>query len=223
MITLKWIPFYSTSKIHIQTHKYLLAESAFTSNWFLSSMNENYFDSSFNIRNWISLSFHNFFTEHILEEGTSLIIESPHYPLPSTNNSYHLWVVQAPAGFLVSIFFEHIETHSAWDGYSYIYYGENTSEFSDLDIEDCPSWIRLTDNEGQFRDMYGNFVSRTSSVKIIFFGVTTRRTFSIRLQAFQPKGEGIIWKSLDFHMFVGLIPCSCSHNDPTSLFKRIYA
>ena len=123
-----------------------------------------------------------------LVEGNVTTITSQHHPSYTQPNTYSFWDVQAPQGFVVSITFEAIHFPFPTENYTHLYYGENVHNFS-AHNEICSSWISLTDTNGRFKQEYGNFVSITSSVKIISFGFKSGIRYAIKMYAIKPRGK----------------------------------
>ena len=124
-----------------------------------------------------------------LVEGKVTTITSQNYTSYTSPNTYNFWDVQAPRDFVVSILFEYIHIPYPTENYTYLYYGENVHSFSAHNVLLCSSWISLTDKNGRFKQEYGNFVSMTSSVKIISFGFKSGIRFSVKLYAIKPRGK----------------------------------
>ena len=104
-----------------------------------------------------------------------------------SKNTFLFWDVQAPPGYVVSVFFQQPQIEGAWDGYMFISLGDNEANFNNS-TDSCDPWIQVT-KKGIFQKKYQNFTSRSSSVKIIFSSFTTEATFSIRLQAMISQGN----------------------------------
>ena len=117
-----------------------------------------------------------------LTQGETRIIKSENYPSTSTGNTFGLWHVQAPEGFLVSVLFEEVQTPTHWDNHSFLYYGDDEPGFSEKSAP-CDSWSSLINHNGSFRDIYGNFISRGPSVIIVFFRKNAGSKFLIKLRA----------------------------------------
>ena len=110
-------------------------------------------------------------------------LESP----KNTQNAYQFWDVQAPKGFVISILFEHIKIYSAWDDKAFLLFGDNAGDFQG-NMNSCDTWISLTD-KGQFIKRYKSFVSRSSSVKLVFSSLSTQVNFTVRIRAVRLKGN----------------------------------
>ena len=118
--------------------------------------------------------------EIFLDEGNVRDIESTIL----AGNSYNLWHVQAPSGYVVSVTITEYVTGVLDGKYTYIYFGDNTSTFStDKGAHSCFSWTRLTDPEGHLA--YGKFGSKGSWITLFAASATSNLSFSISLQAIQ--------------------------------------
>ena len=119
-----------------------------------------------------------------LTDESNEMLESP----KNTLNAYQFWDVQAPEEFVISTLFENIEINSEWDDKAFLSFGDNASDFQG-NLNSCDTWISLTNKEGQFKSRYKNFVSRSSSVKLVFSSLSTQVNFTIRIRAVRLKGN----------------------------------
>ena len=116
------------------------------------------------------------------EETTTIEYRNP------SKNAYEFWDIQTPLGFVVSVMFEHFEINGDWDNYMFFAIGDNEDQFS-ANTNSCRSWTLITEQGRlQSKYRYRNFTSRSSSLRLIFSGFTTKPTFSFTLQVQKSKG-----------------------------------
>ena len=106
-----------------------------------------------------------------------ITISSPNYPKTYPRNVYQLWEVHVPEGYLVSVYFEHFNTHRS----DSLFIGEDVDEFHVSNDSTCSRWKRFTKQSiGEME-----LSSRSTSVKIFFTSdyANTGSGFSIQLRA----------------------------------------
>ena len=135
----------------------------------------------------------------ILEESESIILKSHNHPYDVPENSYSYWNILAPEGYVVSIIFHELNTESEWENHTYFCFGDNEIVLS-RSLDFCSPWTCLTHENSQLKSsIFGKFVSKSSSLKIVFSSLMPRSGFSFRAGAIKIHGNHIIRTFIVFH------------------------
>ena len=102
----------------------------------------------------------------------------------NTQNTYYFLDVQAPEGFVVSIFFQQMEIDGARDDKAFLLFGDNATDFQGK-VNSCDTWISLTNKEGQLENRHKKFASRSPSVKLIFSSLSAEVNLIVKIRAVQ--------------------------------------
>ena len=127
-------------------------------------------------------------SELILEGGETSTITSHNYPYNVPDNAYNYWNILAPKGYAVLISFRDLDTDSKWDVFTYICFGNNTTAFQ-KDLDFCSPWTCLTLENIHEASIFEKFVSRNSSMKIIFSTFLPFSGFSLSVRTIKIYGR----------------------------------
>ena len=102
----------------------------------------------------------------------------------SSQNTFRLWDFKALDGYVISLSFDLVYISNTFDGYMYISFGDNAENYS-MTNDSC-TWTRMNDGTHL---KFSEFTSRSSSVKLIFWSLITKVSFSVTLRAVRSKGK----------------------------------